>query len=66
MLMRDIYCSANILLKQQGPAAKPHAIQRVQELRASGDEKGALVWMGIVDAIAVLELSEPPEGKTTH
>ena len=66
MLMRDIYCSANILLKQHGPAAKSHAIQRVQELRASGDEKGALVWMGIIDAIAVLELSEPPEEQTTH
>lgn len=45
MLMRDIYCSANILLKQHGPAAKSYAIQRVQELRASGDEKGAWVWM---------------------
>ena len=66
MLIRDVYCSANILLKQHGPAAKSYAIQRVQELRASGDEKGALVWMGIVDAIAVLELSEPPEGQTTH
>ena len=66
MLMRDIYCSANILLKQHGPAAKSYAIQRVQELRASGDEKGALVWMGIGDAIAVLELSGPPEGQTIH
>ena len=66
MLMRDVYCSANILLKQHGPAAKSYAIQRVQELRASGDEKGALVWMGIVDAIAVLESTEPPAGQPTH
>ena len=66
MLMRDIYCSANILLKQHGAAAKSHATQRVQELQASGDEKGACVWMGIVDAIAVLELSEAGEGQAIH
>lgn len=66
MLMRDVYCSAKIVLRQHGPAAKSYAIKRVKELRASGDEKGILVWMGIVNAITVLELSEPPERQTTH
>ncbi len=66
MLMRDIYCSANILLKQHGPAAKSYATQRLEELQAVGDEKGAGVWMGIVDAIAVLESIEPPAGQSTH
>lgn len=66
MIARDIYCSANLLLKQHGRAAKAHAAQRVQELKASGDEKGAWAWMGIIDAIGVLELSEPLDGQATH
>ena len=37
MHIRDIYCGANLLLKQQGKAAKAHATLRVRELQASGD-----------------------------
>lgn len=66
MLMRDIYCSANLLLRQHGKAAKAHAVQRIKELQASGDEKGACVWMGIVDAIVVLDASEPTEEQAIH
>lgn len=66
MIARDIYCSANLLLKQHGKAAKAHAAQRVQDLKASGDEKGIWAWMGIIDAIEMLELSEPLDGQTTH
>jgi len=66
MLMRDIYCSANIVLKQHGKDAKAHATERAQELRAAGDEKGMCVWMGIAEAIRVLEMSEPLEGQVTH
>ena len=66
MRMRDIYCSAGLLMKQHGNAAKAHAAERVQELQASGDEKGAWVWMGIVDAIGVLEMTELPEGEAMH
>ena len=66
MITRDIYCSANLLLKQHGRAAQAHAAKRVQELKASGDEYGAWAWMSIIDAIGVLELSEPLDGRTTH
>ena len=66
MITRDIYCSANLLLKQHGKAAKAHAAQRVQDLEVSGDEKGVLAWMAIIDAIGVLELSAPLDGQTTH
>ncbi len=66
MRMRDVYCSAGLLMKQHGNKAKVHAAERVHELQASGDEKGAWVWMGIIDAIEVLEMTEPPEGEATH
>ena len=66
MIARDIYCSANLLLKQHGKVAKAHAAKRVQELKASGDEKGVWAWVSIIDAIGVLELSEPLDGQTTH
>lgn len=66
MLMRDIYCSANIVLKQHGKDAKAHATERVQEFRAAGNEKGTCVWMGIVEAIRVLEMIEPLEGQAIH
>ena len=66
MHMRDIYCSANLLLKQHGKAAKTHATQRVQELQASGDEKGVWVWMSIIDAIMMLESSKLSERQATH
>ena len=51
MRMRDIYCSAGLLMKQYGNAAKAHAAERVQKLQASSDEKGAWVWIGIINAI---------------
>ena len=66
MIARDIYSSANLLLKQHGKAARAHAAQRVQELKAAGNERGAWAWMSIIDAIGVLELSEPLDGQTTH
>ena len=66
MQMRDLYLSANLLLKRYGKEAKAHAAHRVQELQTSGDEKGAWVWMGIIDAMAVLESIGPPDRRPTH
>ena len=39
MLMRDIYCSANILLKQHSAAAKSHATHGFKNYRRQATRK---------------------------
>ena len=62
----DPYRAANLLLQQHGKDAKAHAVQRVQNMRAAGDERGEWAWMGILDAVLVLEATKPAVGETTH
>ncbi len=62
----DPYRAANLLINQYGAGAKAHAVQRVQDMREVGDERGEWAWMGIFDAVLVLEATQPADGELTH
>ena len=48
---KDIYLSAKILITKHGEEAGAIADQRMLELMAQDDVKGASVWLGIGQAI---------------
>tara|TARA_R110002096_G_scaffold416576_1_gene619133 strand:+ start:984 stop:1181 length:198 start_codon:yes stop_codon:yes gene_type:complete len=53
---KDMFISANTLIKQHGPEkALEYADSRIEELYHSGDQRGAVVWGGIKRAIQELE-----------
>ena len=53
---KDIFISANTLIKQHGAEkAVEYADSRIEELYHSGDKRGAVVWGGIKRAILELE-----------
>ncbi len=62
----DSYRAANLLIQQHGTGAKAHAVQRMQDLRGAGAERGEWAWMAIFDAVLVLEATRPAEGTLTH
>lgn len=48
---KDIYTSAKVLISKHGKEAGAFADQRMQELMAKDDAKGAAVWLSIGQAI---------------
>ena len=62
----DLYRTANLLIQHHGSAAKEHAMQRVLDMREVGDDKGEMVWMGVFEAVLVLQSTRPAAGQTTH
>ena len=62
----DIYRAANLLMQQHGSAARQHAMQRVLDMRGTGDDKGEMVWMGVFEAVLDLQTMRPVEGQSTH
>ena len=48
---KDIYISAQLLLKQHGENAEEVAEQKMQKLMDQDDAKGAGVWLSIMSAI---------------
>jgi hypothetical protein len=62
----DPYRAANLLIQQHGGDAKTHAMQRVLDMRAAGDERGEWVWMGVFDAVLELQAIRPAEGGHVH
>ena len=62
----DPYRAANLLINQYGASAKAHAVKRVQDMRVAADERGEWAWMGIFDAILVLEATRPADGEAAH
>lgn len=48
---RDIWLSANLLVKQHGTDAPIHAAMHADEMLARGDMAGCRVWFGVVEAI---------------
>ena len=57
---RDIWLTANLLIKRFGNDALLESATRVEELHASGDPAGARVWRRIQESIEFLT-----EGTTT-
>lgn len=51
MTPKDIYISAQLLVKQHGDKAEQVADERMRELMAKDDAKGAAVWLSISAAL---------------
>ena len=66
MDQRDLYRTASLIIQQHGPSAKAHAVQRAQDMRAAGDEHGEWVWMGVFDAVLVLEATKAAVEEPTN
>lgn len=58
---RDIWASANLLIKRYGLDATVQAAMRADDLLAEGDVEGAATWRAIVRAIEKLQAREPGE-----
>ncbi len=52
---KDIYITANQLIKEHGDEAEQHAQQRMYELMDADDAKGAGVWLSVGQAIRNLQ-----------
>jgi hypothetical protein len=53
---KDIYISAQLLIKQHGNKAEDIATQKMQEMIDKDDVKGAGVWLSIGQAIENLRV----------
>ena len=63
---KDIYRTANELIKQHGEDAPIHAAMRADELLEAGDMEGKAVWLRILAAVDELLSGERPEGTEVH
>ena len=63
---RDIYRTANLLVKQHGEDAPIQAAMRADAMLEKGDMEGCAVWKRIVKAIEELLSEERPEGVKVH
>ena len=63
---KDIYRTANELVKQHGADAPIHAAMRADELLEAGDMEGKAVWLRILAAVDELLSGERPEGTEVH
>lgn len=52
---KDIYRSANLMIRQHGDDAVMHAALRADELLAKGDLAGERVWLRVIEAIRELQ-----------
>lgn len=52
---KDIYTTANLIIKEYGVEAANHADRRMRELTNADDVKGAAVWLQIGQAIHDLQ-----------
>ena len=57
----DIWRAANLLVKKHGFDAAVVAAQRADDLLASGDIVGEMIWKKVVEAIHELQRPEPKE-----
>lgn len=62
---KDIYSSANLLIKQYDvEGALDHAYDRMRDLMSQQDVKGASVWLSI--SVAIRELGDEGARATLH
>jgi hypothetical protein len=62
----DIWRAANLLLKRHSTDAETVAAMRADELLATGDVEGCLVWKRILAAITELSRTAPEEGERVN
>ncbi len=55
----DIYCSANVIIKQYGQDAPIHAAMRADAMLEAGDLGGYAVWKRILRAVEELQGATP-------
>ena len=63
---RDIYRSANLLVKQHGEDAPIQAAMRADAMLAKGDMDGYAVWKRIIRALEELQSTAPAAGTEVH
>ncbi len=56
---RDIYRSANLLVKQHGEDAPVHAAMQADAMLEAGDLDGYAVWRRVLRAVGELQAPEP-------
>ena len=66
MTERDIWRSANILLKRHGGEALFIASKQADALLDQGDHEGCSAWVRIAKAITELERKAPERGEGVH
>ena len=60
---QDIYCSAQLIIKQHGCAAENYAIDMYHEFLARDDVRSAATWLAIADAILKLQQQQTWAGQ---
>ncbi len=63
---RDIWRSAQVLIKQHGQDAPIHAAMRAEAMLDKGDLDGCAVWKRLVKAVEKLLSKERPDGATVQ
>ena len=63
---RNIYRSANVLVKRHGPDAPIHAAMRADAMLEKGDLDGYAVWKRILRAVEELLRAERVQGERVH
>ena len=63
---RDIWRSANLLVKHHGQDAPIHAAMRADAMLEAGDLGGYVVWKRILRAVGELQGTEPEPGVKVH
>lgn len=63
---RNVFLTAQQLIKQQGDSASTLAALRANELLAKGDAEGRSVWLRVVEAIRAIRAHKPAPGAKQH
>jgi hypothetical protein len=63
---RDIYATANVMMRRYGDDAAMEAAQRADKLMADGDMHGATVWRRVASAIEELAREVPRRDEAVH
>ncbi len=63
---RDIWATANILIKRYGDDAELRAVERADEMLDRGDLNGQHIWLRILEAVRQLAETERPKDTRLH
>ncbi len=63
---RDIWLSAQAVIKRHGEDAPIHAAMRADAMLDKGDLDGAATWKRILKAVEELQGTEPKPGEAVH
>ena len=63
---KDVWQSAQALIKQHGEDAHIHAAMKADELLEKGDVEGQAIWKRVIAAVNELQRDKAADGETTH